>query len=143
MVRALFLIYVILLLPGCSVSPSVTAESLTLGVVTATVLRRMLTDGTWPKRLTLKDPWKSLLAGAFGATASTLAAVLQGATWDVAIQATIAGLPALLQGVFEAVLPRNGSGLPGSPSAAEGTVGAGGSGDGVDVSTPLKKVTNQ
>jgi hypothetical protein len=140
MVRALFLIYVILLLPGCSVSPSVTAESLTLGVVTATVLRRMLTDGTWPKRLTLKDPWKSLLAGAFGATASTLAAVLQGATWDVAIQVTIAGLPALLQGVFEVVLPRNSSDLS---SAAEGTVGASGSGDGVDVSTSLKETTNQ
>jgi len=95
----------VILLSGCAVSPDVSAEAITLGATLSLAIRRMLTDGTWPQRLRVPDPYKSVLAGLLGAVAATLTAKAQGAAWDPAIAAGLSGLPAILQGVAEALFP--------------------------------------
>jgi hypothetical protein len=105
-VRTLLLVSFVFLLAGCAVPPGVTHDALGLGVALALILRRMVTDGTWPQGVTWKEPYKTLVPSLIGALAGMLTAVLHGASWNDALQAMIAGLPVLVQGALEAALPQ-------------------------------------
>ena len=103
--RALFLVILVVAVPGCTVSPEVSAEALTLGASAALLFRRMLTDGTWPQKWNLPEPWKSLLAAVLGAAAAILTAKVQGASWQAAVSAGLSGLIAVVLGIVEKGLP--------------------------------------
>ena len=112
-IRALlFFSVVMLLLGGCteiSVSPEVSGEALSIGVTASIVLRRMLTDGTWPQKFRLPDPAKSILAAVLAGVAAMLMAKAQGASWGAAEMAGFSGVPAIILGIVEQWLPQTAS----------------------------------
>jgi hypothetical protein len=136
--RASLLAWFVLLLGGCTfptqfptLPPGITHDALAFGAGLALLLRRMVTDGTWPQGTTWKEPWKTIIPGLIGALAAVLTSVAHGSSWNDAANAAIAGLPTLIQGAFEAMLkqkPQGGQGSQGSQGAQGGSQGAQGGG---------------
>jgi hypothetical protein len=103
---------VALALSGCSgTGVQIPTESLALGATVSLLLRRALTDGTWPQKWSIADPYKTALATLLGAVAAILAAKAQGTDWNGALAAGLSGLPAALQGLAEKGLPRSSESL--------------------------------
>jgi len=95
-------------------TPGVGNTTIVLGAILSLTLRRMLTDGTWPQRLRVPDPYKSAIASLLASLTTMLVVKGQGAGWDAAIAAGLAGDTALVQGLAEALLPmaKNAVGAP-------------------------------
>ena len=106
------LLLVALVLSGCSgTGVQLPTESLVLGASVSLLLRRALTDGTWPQKWSIADPYKTVLAALLGAAAAVLTAKAQGADWNGAVAAGLSGLPAILQGLAEKGMPRSSESL--------------------------------
>jgi hypothetical protein len=83
---------------------------LSIGGMVSLILRQMLTDGTWPKKFQIKDPYKSVLASALGALPAVFSAKLAGAEWAMAFATGFSGLPAIVQGLMEKANPKKSDG---------------------------------
>jgi hypothetical protein len=97
------------LFTGCNGAdlPPLPTGALTLGASVALLIRRMLTDGTWPQKFAISDPYKSALAALLGAASAVLTAKATGTDWNTAFGAGMSGLIAVVQGLAEKGMPRS------------------------------------